>query len=96
MEKPFSPSCERNQEAIYDVLKDYVTSKDNILELGSGTGQHAVYLGQKLNANWQCSDREENIAGIKMWLVSFLWVSIISTSLQIPFILCLGNLLRLL
>ncbi len=69
MKKPFSPSCERNREAILAVLKQYDIGEGSLLEIGSGTGQHAVYLASHFpNLEWICSDVEENHAGIKAWL----------------------------
>jgi len=41
----------------------------SVLEIGSGTGQHAVYFAEKLPLiTWQCSDLEENHDGIMQWL----------------------------
>lgn len=68
--KPFSPSCERNQLAILNALKENFTNGvQQVLEIGSGTGQHAVYFAQHLSKiTWQTSDIKENHAGIQMWL----------------------------
>ena len=45
MTKPYSASCERNWRPIADVLKKLVQNKSQTLfEVGSGTGQHAVYI----------------------------------------------------
>jgi len=73
MEKPFAPACERNQGPILDVLKSYLTEGDvKVLELGSGTGQHAVYFAQFLaNVTWQPSELVENLAGINAWLSEY-------------------------
>ncbi len=69
MQKPFAPACERNQEAIYEVLKQYITYDGRLLEVGSGTGQHAVYLAQRFpKLHWVCSDVKGNLEGIKAWL----------------------------
>ena len=70
VEKPFAPACERNQEAILEALQSILRDTDkHILEVGSGTGQHAVYLGERLPAIiWQTSDLIEKHEGIKMWL----------------------------
>lgn len=69
-EKPFAPACERNQQAILDVLKKHLRSSDqHVFEIGSGTGQHAVYIAKHLtNIMWQTSDVVENHSGISMWL----------------------------
>ena len=70
MDKPFSPSCERNQEFILEVLKKYlVNAKGNLFEIASGTGQHAVYLSRYFpEINWFCSDLKDKHDGIKIWL----------------------------
>jgi cyclopropane fatty-acyl-phospholipid synthase-like methyltransferase len=68
-DKPFSPSCERNREAILGVLREHFADRRSVLEIGSGTGQHAVYFAAALpNATWQTSDVAENISGIRRWL----------------------------
>ena len=67
--KPFSESCEQNKQVILDVLKNEFSDIQHVLEIGSGTGQHAVFFAQYLNhLVWQCSDRHENLSGIKTWL----------------------------
>lgn len=69
MEKPFSPSCERNREPILDVLRQYFADRERALEIGSGTGQHAVHFAGALPwLIWQSSDRAENLPGIRAWL----------------------------
>lgn len=70
MEKPFSVACERNRIPILRVLQDIITNDDRILlEIGSGTGQHAVYLAPHFpHMIWVTSDVKENHAGIQMWL----------------------------
>ncbi|WP_154222336.1 DUF938 domain-containing protein [Marinicella rhabdoformis] len=69
-EKPFAPSCERNQQVIFDVLNSIIRTDDkHILELGSGTGQHAVFMAPQLpNVTWHTSELLENHQGIKQWL----------------------------
>lgn len=70
MEKPFSAACERNRVHILKVMKDVITQNDRkLLEVGSGTGQHAVYLAPHFpHMIWVTSDVKENHTGIKMWL----------------------------
>ena len=68
-DKPFSPSCERNRDPILDVLRTYFASCRHVLEIGSGTGQHAVHFAAAMPwLTWQCSDRAENLPGIRQWL----------------------------
>jgi SAM-dependent methyltransferase len=67
--KQFSPACERNQEPILAHLKTYLSNAVNVLEIGSGTGQHAVYFGRHLpHVRWQTSDRAENHPSIRAWI----------------------------
>ena len=68
-EKPFSPSCERNRDPILSVLHTQFSDRRRVLEIGSGTGQHAVYFAAALPwLAWQASDCEENLPGIQRWL----------------------------
>jgi cyclopropane fatty-acyl-phospholipid synthase-like methyltransferase len=51
------------------VLRDYLAGDQHVLEIGSGTGQHAVHFAAALpRLVWQTSDREENLPGIRAWL----------------------------
>ena len=69
MNKPFSVACERNRDPILVVLQDVLRDCRHVLEIGSGTGQHAVYFGAALShLVWQTSDLPENHAGIRAWL----------------------------
>jgi cyclopropane fatty-acyl-phospholipid synthase-like methyltransferase len=68
-DKPYSPSCDRNREPILAVLRDHFMDRRRVLEIGSGTGQHAVFFANALpHVIWQASDRRENLAGIRAWL----------------------------
>jgi cyclopropane fatty-acyl-phospholipid synthase-like methyltransferase len=67
--KPYAESCDQNRDPILSVIKPLFAESKHILEIGSGTGQHAVYFAEKMpHLIWQTSDRAENHAGIKMWL----------------------------
>lgn len=67
--KPFSESCLQNQAEIYSVLQELLQDKKHVLEIGSGTGQHAIYFAQRLtHLIWQTSDQVEYHDGIQMWL----------------------------
>ncbi|MEZ4546798.1 MAG: DUF938 domain-containing protein [Thermodesulfobacteriota bacterium] len=69
MEKPYSQSSENNKEPILGVLKDAFKDAAFVLEIGSGTGQHAVYFAAGLpDLVWQPTDLPDNIPGIKMWV----------------------------
>ncbi|WP_300622282.1 DUF938 domain-containing protein, partial [Dokdonella sp.] len=43
-DKPFSPASERNRGPILDVLRGWFDDRRRVLEIGSGTGQHAVHF----------------------------------------------------
>ena len=45
-EKPNAPATERNRDAILEVLRTELHDKLSVLEIGSGTGQHAVWFGR--------------------------------------------------
>lgn len=69
MDKPHSPSCERNREPILQVLREQLADRRQVLEIGSGTGQHAVHFAAALpHLVWQSSDRTGNLPGIRAWL----------------------------
>jgi len=66
---PRSPATERNREPILEVLEKELADAQSVLEIGSGTGEHAVYFAPRLSwLEWQPSDRAENLAGIGAWL----------------------------
>jgi len=67
--KPFAESCTENCEPIFAVLERVFADRKSVLEIGSGTGQHAVYFAPRLpHLVWQTGDRAENHPGIRMWL----------------------------
>jgi len=67
--KPYSEACDRNRDPILEVLRPRLAQCRSVLEVGSGTGQHAVYFAEHLpHLVWHTSDREENISGIRQWL----------------------------
>jgi cyclopropane fatty-acyl-phospholipid synthase-like methyltransferase len=67
--KPQSPACERNRDPILEVLRAAFADRTSVLEIGSGTGQHAVHFARALpHLSWQASDRAENLPGIRLWL----------------------------
>ena len=69
MTKRFSPSCERNQQAILAQLAVYFKQCKNVLEIGSGTGQHAVFFAAHMShLNWHTSDMPENHASVNAWI----------------------------
>ncbi|MDP1708075.1 MAG: DUF938 domain-containing protein [Gammaproteobacteria bacterium] len=67
--KPYSPSCDENRQPILAVLREVFTAAGHVLEIGSGTGQHAVFFADRLpHLVWQASDRAEHLAGMRLWL----------------------------
>ncbi|MEP7328475.1 MAG: DUF938 domain-containing protein [Betaproteobacteria bacterium] len=69
MDKPYSAACDRNREPILAALREHLKGNINVLEVGSGTGQHAVYFAAALpHVRWQTSDRAVNIPGLRAWL----------------------------
>lgn len=67
--KPYSQSCDENREPILGVIQPLLKDCTSVLEIGSGTGQHAVYFAEKMpRLVWHTSDCIEYHAGIEMWL----------------------------
>lgn len=70
-QKQYSPSCERNQQPILSCLQQLLSSKDkalDILEVGSGTGQHAAYFCEhQKNWRWQPSEKQGYLDSISAW-----------------------------
>ena len=69
IERPFSQACENNKDPILDILRDVFAHTNYVLEIGSGTGQHAAYFSQQLAPLiWQPADLPEHIPGISSWV----------------------------
>ena len=67
--KNVSEACERNREPILAVLKRVFADRRHVLEIGSGTGQHAAYFAPTLpHLVWQASDVAANLPGIREWV----------------------------
>jgi len=67
--KPLAPACERNRDPILTVIQPVLTQVHRVLELGSGTGQHAVYFAAAMpHLSWQTSERPGQLDGIRQWL----------------------------
>lgn len=67
--KPFSQACENNKAVILAHLQRLLKDTQNVLEIGTGTGQHAVFFAQAMaHIRWQTSDRAINHAGINIWI----------------------------
>lgn len=62
----FSQAAENNKEPIADVLREAFAGVGTVLEIASGTGQHAVYFaGCFPHVTWQPSDLPEYLGDIR-------------------------------
>jgi len=67
--RPFAEASARNGPPILGVLRREFASARSVLEIGSGTGQHAVLFGAAMpHLTWQTSDLEANHGAIRSWL----------------------------
>jgi hypothetical protein len=67
--KPYAQSCDENRDPILAVLASLLAECRHLLEVGSGTGQHAVHFAAQLpRLTWQTSDLAANLPGIRLWL----------------------------
>ena len=67
--KPFAPACERNKGPILEVLHHVFADAADVLEIGSGTGQHAVWFAAGLpHLVWRTSELSYCHAGINVWI----------------------------
>lgn len=71
MTKPFSQACANNQQPIFDVIYRYMSAPGTVVEIGSGTGQHAVFMAARLpEVVWQPTDIHAHLPGIEAWRVA--------------------------
>lgn len=69
MTKPYAESCAQNQQAILEVLQRELITPTRLLEIGSGTGQHAVFFSRHFpQILWQTSDLAVHHVGIQAWI----------------------------
>jgi len=65
LQLPFSEACERNRAPILEVLRDAFRDAKQVLEIGSGTGQHALFFAAALPAlQWQPTEAALNLPGL--------------------------------
>jgi len=70
-DKPYAEYAVRNAGPILEILRREFHDRTRVLEIGSGTGQHAVAFATTLDhLRWQTSDLDENHAGINAWIDS--------------------------
>ena len=68
MQKPFAASADQNKDPILRVLLQWFDRPGTVLEVGSGTGQHAVHFARNLtHLTWQPSDVPAHVDGIEAW-----------------------------
>ena len=67
--KIFSQACENNRQPILDLLLSVFAKTRSVLEVGSGTGQHAAFFAPRLpHLVWQTSDLAVNHTAINAWI----------------------------
>lgn len=65
----FSPACERNKGPILAVLEEWLPARAQVLEIGSGSGQHAAFFCQQIGGiAWQTSERQESLTDLQAQL----------------------------
>ncbi len=68
-DRHFAAAAQRNAAPILEVLRHEFANSTAVLEIGAGTGQHAVTFASLLtHLTWQPSDVAENCPGIQAWL----------------------------
>jgi cyclopropane fatty-acyl-phospholipid synthase-like methyltransferase len=69
MSKLYYQACENNKYAIFRVLQRHLEGPGDVLEIGSGTGQHAVFFAAHLpEIQWQPTDKSDEHASIRAWI----------------------------
>lgn len=67
--RPHAPACDRNRDPILAVLRERFADRRRVLEIGSGTGQHAVHFAAAMPwLEWQASDVADHLPGVRAWL----------------------------
>jgi SAM-dependent methyltransferase len=62
---PFSAACERNKDPILKVLRIRFADRTDVLEIGSGTGQHAVHFARALaHLTWHPTEQLAYLADL--------------------------------
>ncbi|MFW5427152.1 MAG: DUF938 domain-containing protein [Methylophagaceae bacterium] len=66
---PYSAACDRNKDVILELIQPHLKNAKAVLEIGTGTAQHAIYFAQNTpHLMWQTSDQEEYLEGINAQL----------------------------
>jgi SAM-dependent methyltransferase len=67
---PFSAAAENNKRPILEKLREAFAKTSRVLEISSGTGQHAVFFAEKLpHLDWRPSDLEEHLPSLEQRIV---------------------------
>ena len=62
----YSQAADRNKQPILDVLSEFMKTGCRVLEIGSGTGQHAVFFGREFSGvTWQPTDKADFLPGLQ-------------------------------
>lgn len=65
--KNFSQSCENNKKPIFSIIESLLKNVSQVVEIGSGTGQHATFFSERLpHLTWQTTDQGEYLAPLKV------------------------------
>jgi len=68
-DKPFSQACENNKAPILEKLTEIFKQPGTVLEIGTGTGQHAVHFASHLpHLVWQPTDHPQNAQLSRAWI----------------------------
>lgn len=63
---PFAPAAERNRAPIQSVLEKYLPVRARVLEIGAGTGQHAVAFSRAMPlVSWLATDRSDALPDLQ-------------------------------
>ncbi|AZZ91107.1 DUF938 domain-containing protein [Hahella sp. KA22] len=67
--KPVAEACLRNQAPIAEAVREPFAYVKTVLEIGAGTGQHAVYIAERMpHLQWLPTDLAEALPGICAWV----------------------------
>jgi len=62
----YSEACERNKRPILEILRDALVDSGSVLEIGAGTGQHAVFFTRDLeHVTWTPTERPAGVAALR-------------------------------
>ena len=94
MSRPYAPACDRNREPILAIIRDLLPATGKVLELGSGSGQHAAYFSAALPLlEWLPSDLPECLPGIEAWrddagenCLEPIAIDLLSRELELPIV----------